>query len=1350
MNDIPDDLQGDPRRRASDAARGFLYQFWRTVEAWIALAPEDVLFVEGAEDFDRVGEREGTAVQVKDDRASGPLTLGNVRALKALANFLELTKANRGRRIRFKFITTAAAGSERNGFAEEKGIELWNQCARSRFGAHSADVTRIRDFLLARSVASALQQFLKNASAEAVHQELIEPFEWVYDQPGLTDIREIIIGRLLEVGGQRGLTTRDAARLADELCMNVFDAATKQTPQKLTLPDFMQHLDRALNIEIPRGALRRQEQAFDALLTQRLASREGEELPAVAETTEAFLAPVLSSRVWPRRSLIDRVRSALEAGIAWIDGSAGMGKTTLVRQAVNGREPLLWAGLRERTPQVIAGCCRRLVRHIAAGAEAPAVVLDDFNVEGDLRVLEEPLGRLRATVAARRGALIVVSYRSAGPRIASKIGLPSASQISVPAFEEQEIEQFMMAEGCPDQRAGQLSRVVWLQTSGHPQLVAARIDALKASGFPSATFEDIVDQPKEIRDTRAEALQVVRSALPEAARDMLYRLSVSFTTLKRSHALRIGAAAPAIPRAGEVFDQLVGPWLEQPEPGRYRVSALISKAGDALLTRDEVRQVHEHIATALLAERRLTVSEFSGLVSHAVLGRAEFQLVLTARTFLTAPPKIKESLAEAVSWVARVRIDEGSPVQLTNKAVRQFFRLFQWDVARLTGSRELELLAHAMEADFPADAADLVDVLPRIMYLSKLLLEVDFPIPAERVVSHTLEVWRLMELANREGVGIAAGMSPMYPGADRSAFSDLLTVALIPRVRRVEDLRSLISGIDALGAEDRGRVLSGFLTDDGDLRVLFNGPWVSMRRPPASEYSEYAQALADALSAGRRWQHRPWIRASARALSAILDEMLDRPVEARRVVMEALEEAGPSPSLEDQIAAIAFNRKEYDAALAIWERVLPGWDADRRLHDMQPVFSTRCAAIAAAHLGRWDVAAALFGRAVERSATLGMRPWSVGLKGDRGYALWRNGNRREAVSSFREAVEALEKLPNTPESFAEYAVQKLVGHVLATLAIPDASMTPPVPGMCSQLDPHEGIKELPPTPTIYAWFLIARLAGEAGDDAVAAWCMAKIRNAPFAFLRAMAARAALLRCLRSTDLERSVTLAINTALEMERSMKRQDLPPHEPDPPSLTATLTEGTMTAYVRPALWASIVQATRLGVRVADLVAVWQSQADPAAAEVSAELQLCETRSRMEVGELSAILKSGTESREKRVLAAVLLLSHEDSLVENMLYAQVTVFDTARDSEILREASGDSFDAVVRRGWLRFCDRPFVLRAPQLYVGAIREACQTSVVGWSTAAKIILAAAPATRLNIPEGMRRRLLETANRANGC
>jgi hypothetical protein len=80
----PEALQGDPRRRASATVRGFMYQFWRTVQAWIELEPDEVLFVEGAEDFDVIGGDEATAVQIKDNRASGALTLGNAGTINTL------------------------------------------------------------------------------------------------------------------------------------------------------------------------------------------------------------------------------------------------------------------------------------------------------------------------------------------------------------------------------------------------------------------------------------------------------------------------------------------------------------------------------------------------------------------------------------------------------------------------------------------------------------------------------------------------------------------------------------------------------------------------------------------------------------------------------------------------------------------------------------------------------------------------------------------------------------------------------------------------------------------------------------------------------------------------------------------------------------------------------------------------------------------------------------------------------------------------------------------------------------------------------------------------------------------
>ena len=651
-----------------------------------------------------------------------------------------------------------------------------------------------------------------------------------------------------------------------------------------------------------------------------------------------------------------------------------------------------------------------------------------------------------------------------------------------------------------------------------------------------------------------------------------------------------------------------------------------------------------------------------------------------------------------------------------------------------------------MEVDFSGDVDELVDLLPRILYLSKVLLQISFPMSADRIVANMLELWRLSERPDSQGIGISAALPPMYPGLERPLLSDVFAAVLIPRVRTVEDLRTLVSSLDSLDIRDRPRLLGGFKTDDGELRLLFNGPWVSMKRADKAGFEEYASALEEALSAGRRWQHHAWMRASARSLSAILDEMLDRREESELIVKTIAQEVGLSPNLEDQLATIAFNRKEYAVALEIWRRVLPGWDADELVYDMQPIFSTRCAAVAAANLDKWDVAARLFGEAIERSADVSMRPWRVGLLGDRGYALWRSGDRKGSVGVFFQAVEALERMPNTPESFAEYAVQKLVGHTLAWLAVPDGPNAMPVPGMCSNLEPSEGIKQLPPSPTVQAWFLLYEMAQQADDDVVAAACLEKFRAAPFSFLRAIAARDELRRHLTSGSLEDIVRLATRAALEMEKSALRKEMPTQEPDPPGLTAQLREGSIAAFIRPALWSAIMRAKVLGLSMTQLLDRWRENSDSTQPYLSEELSLCETLSGMPVGELSRMLRDTREPGGRRALAAVLLLGRDDSSVQDAFYSHVTVMDATKDYECLQDSAAESFDALVRRDWLRFCDSPFMLRSPRLYVSGIRQACESGAQGWSAAARIILAGMPTTNLNVPESIRRRLEELASR----
>jgi hypothetical protein len=68
-------LVGDKRRQATDSIRGYVYQAYQSVLAWMRLGSDEVLFLEGAEDFDVHSADGVTATQVKDTAGSGALTL---------------------------------------------------------------------------------------------------------------------------------------------------------------------------------------------------------------------------------------------------------------------------------------------------------------------------------------------------------------------------------------------------------------------------------------------------------------------------------------------------------------------------------------------------------------------------------------------------------------------------------------------------------------------------------------------------------------------------------------------------------------------------------------------------------------------------------------------------------------------------------------------------------------------------------------------------------------------------------------------------------------------------------------------------------------------------------------------------------------------------------------------------------------------------------------------------------------------------------------------------------------------------------------------------------------------------
>ncbi len=1134
-----DPLVGDSARRASPTVRGFLYQFWVTVAAWLDLPPEELIYVEGAEDFDIVGAVQSTGFQIKDNRASGPVTLAAPGPLAAISNFWTLRTENRGRNTHFKFITTAASGRERSGFGGDRGVDVWNHCRQAPVEDCAKDIERIRGFITAQLPPDGeLSKFLGRATTGELKAELIDRVEWICDQPALDAIVEIVVARLLKKGESRALTTLDAIKLADSLCMRVARAAASHSPTRLDFAELNEHLDDAVNLQIPREALRGMERRNDYLETLFVdAVSTGQAIHTIASSQDMFYPPVQGKDAWPRQALIAEVRGAIDSGFVSIVGGTGFGKTTLVLHSVSGTDNLLWSNLRDRLPPDVVRLCR-IIRVRVAAAQKPYVVLDDLNTEGDPRLLEQEIGLLADALRKQGGHLILTSYSQPVPRLRAAAGIQDRQIINVPEFSEGEVESFLRSAGCSDDNAPGLARVVWIHTSGHPQLVAARVVALKSNGFPAPAIDDLLLRPKEILDVQTEARAVVR-ALPEHARRLLYRLSIALTPLRRSHILGIAACEPPITSAGEIFDTVAGAWFQEVTPGHFRISPLLSKAGEQMFSPAELRQVNADIASCILAERSLTPTEFSVVLTHAIAGEADEILGISASLFLKAPKDVRQKLSERLSLVTAFGVSEGTRLPIKDKTVRRLFRLMQWEIATAVAPQKLGRIATAMETDFAVDSEDTSESLQRIVYLSKIIMQKDLELPVAQVVSHTLELRGLLTLAREldPSITLPVNSSSSWLNPDRPALSELFAVAVLMRVRTIESLKVFVTVLDGLKEEEREWALGGLGPEDGELRRLFSAVWTCITKS-AKEAQEEAcnSVLVDCIDAGRRWGAAAWMRAAARTRSAILDELLGSPEAAGLALTQIAQEVGWSQNLEHQAAIIAFNHEQYDLAVGIWQRILPGWRSDELVHDIQPIFGLRWAAIASSRLGDWRKAAEFYGQAVNRAKAFDKPGFRIGLPADCGYALWQAGSYTEALDMFTEVARALEALPNSPDNFAEYAVHKLVGHMLSRLVVPTGGSDDYLPGMCSDLSPNREIASLPPFAAVFVWFFLYQLAERTGNTQCQALSAKKMARAPYAVLRATAAAYRLEQALNSDRLDGAIKTAIEYGSEMAKSV----------------------------------------------------------------------------------------------------------------------------------------------------------------------------------------------------------------------
>jgi hypothetical protein len=223
---------GNPKHEAVESKRGYLYQDYATALQWLALKPDEFLFIEVAEDYALASEQSVIATQVKDTRASS-VTLNSQNARDALANFVELRELNKDVKLSFVYLTTSIVGQEQqreHRTGDVKGIDYWENVKSG------ADPVVLRNALLAMNISEKLRSFIEARDVNEFVMELVAPVQWITGAAPVDELRDQLANLVAAKAVERSkMNYAEGRRLIDPVLTHVQLISVKNRPAERSL-----------------------------------------------------------------------------------------------------------------------------------------------------------------------------------------------------------------------------------------------------------------------------------------------------------------------------------------------------------------------------------------------------------------------------------------------------------------------------------------------------------------------------------------------------------------------------------------------------------------------------------------------------------------------------------------------------------------------------------------------------------------------------------------------------------------------------------------------------------------------------------------------------------------------------------------------------------------------------------------------------------------------------------------------------------------------------------------------------------------------------------------------------------
>ena len=946
---LPEQLPGDPKRQAVSSIMGTVYQAWWSIDAWLQLADaNEVIYLEGAEDFDIARTDCAIAVQVK--RNTGSISLGTVKAHVALENFWTLSCQDDHRQIDFHYLTTSSIAMEQDAnFGGAKGIEVWR--AAQTNPELAIEVAR---YLVAKlGVSSPLRAFLISATAELVQERLVQRFHWLTNQPDLDVVKRSVEDRIavLLYDQRRSLGLIPNVRKYLESQFWEIVLAPSSARRCLTRGELLRQVEAATTTYLPVAVDQLPDLIGNARPGLGLLNLLLEKSPTPPEPL--LRRPELTQRL---EELVKHRRVVL------LTGTVHKGKTTVAQLVSSTLCPeAWWVNLTGRRSDQVDNVLLALAGRIESGNCPSLVVIDDLDISPAAhRVYRDSLALVmhRASTAGRG---ILLTARGASTASAVVQDFNNVELFEVPELSSPEIAALCVEHGCPHGLTTTWGSLVAAWTTGHPKLVQVHLAELAARGWPSPSATDLTTQSSAVISARQMARQLLSDSVPGSIAEFVYLVSECSVLMHRSVAIRLAETVEGLTNGGDVVDNLTGKWLERIEGQWFRTTALLKGGADDVWSPEKRKRAHIDLHDAILAKRTLDPCEAAALLFHAYIGGEPRRLANTAmRLYLIDAEDARREVERHLLWLPFVALETGQSI--TDDAMAgAILRGLQFTVALTLDTDCLPQICARWADDIERiphpDARSTNRALmwfaigfaesPKVPLKSRLDAIMGIPtLTGEILEAHSDLGKKFFEFADELGD---------LPKSGSTAQAILLCAS--QSVRDLSNLDELLQWLDNMATEEIRQQFDTMLEWPlvQTLGAFVQGAWASMHEE-TKDWEPWIALFERVDEYAKRRSSPRFGREAAKAKAIILAEYLDQDQEALKVLDLAEAIFGPSVVLMEVRTNVLFHAQDDESVLDIWRQLTSNPVSKTALDP----FAYRRAGMSADRLKQWDEAGKIF------------------------------------------------------------------------------------------------------------------------------------------------------------------------------------------------------------------------------------------------------------------------------------------------------------------------------------------------------------------------------------------------------